>query len=233
MSNDSLDTSERPNVILIYTDQQRFDALSANGNERVGTPNLDAMASEGGGSASPTSPHRSVRRRGGGCSLRGTATPTRATRTTIRSRRRSRTPRCSYVKVGTGPRRSDAFDWRKTASHLAIHAPEDDWDRRVNESRSGRMQEPFADDTIPADRSITPGCSSGRTSTSITQQDVTSRSFSGSPFPTRTRAWTTRSMSRFRFDARRRPPTSRTSGSCSSSSTDSGAATPQTKTRCE
>jgi arylsulfatase A-like enzyme len=38
---------KRPNILLIYTDQQRWDALSANRNPEIMTPNLDRLASEG------------------------------------------------------------------------------------------------------------------------------------------------------------------------------------------
>lgn len=38
---------ERPNVLLIHTDQQRWDALGANGNADIYTPNLDRLAAEG------------------------------------------------------------------------------------------------------------------------------------------------------------------------------------------
>ena len=37
----------RPNILLLYTDQQRHDALGANGNAEIHTPNLDRLASEG------------------------------------------------------------------------------------------------------------------------------------------------------------------------------------------
>ncbi|MEV5967010.1 sulfatase-like hydrolase/transferase [Kribbella sp. NPDC051952] len=43
----SVPTTERPNVLLICTDQQRFDALGAYGNEFVRTPNLDRLAGDG------------------------------------------------------------------------------------------------------------------------------------------------------------------------------------------
>jgi arylsulfatase len=36
-----------PNVLLICTDQQRFDALGAAGNPHIATPNLDRLAAEG------------------------------------------------------------------------------------------------------------------------------------------------------------------------------------------
>ncbi len=38
---------ERPNILVLYTDQQRWDALGANGNEIIRTPNLDELASDG------------------------------------------------------------------------------------------------------------------------------------------------------------------------------------------
>ena len=39
--------SERPNVIVITTDQQRYDTLGATGNRVVSTPNLDGLAERG------------------------------------------------------------------------------------------------------------------------------------------------------------------------------------------
>lgn len=38
---------DRPNILLIHTDQQRWDTLGANGNDEIDTPNLDRLASEG------------------------------------------------------------------------------------------------------------------------------------------------------------------------------------------
>ncbi|HEU5103073.1 MAG TPA: sulfatase-like hydrolase/transferase [Roseiflexaceae bacterium] len=37
----------RPNILIITTDQQRWDALGANGNRDIQTPNLDWLAAEG------------------------------------------------------------------------------------------------------------------------------------------------------------------------------------------
>jgi arylsulfatase A-like enzyme len=37
----------RPNILLIYTDQQRWDTLNSSGNPTIHTPNLDALAREG------------------------------------------------------------------------------------------------------------------------------------------------------------------------------------------
>ena len=38
---------DRPNILILYTDQQRWDALGANGNNDIQTPNLDRLATEG------------------------------------------------------------------------------------------------------------------------------------------------------------------------------------------
>ena len=39
--------SDRPNINLLYVDQQRADALGAAGNSAISTPNLDRLAAEG------------------------------------------------------------------------------------------------------------------------------------------------------------------------------------------
>lgn len=38
---------QRPNILLIYTDQLRWDAIGANGNPHVITPNIDRLARDG------------------------------------------------------------------------------------------------------------------------------------------------------------------------------------------
>ena len=37
---------QRPHILLITTDQQRYDALGINGNPALKTPNLDALAAD-------------------------------------------------------------------------------------------------------------------------------------------------------------------------------------------
>ncbi|MEM8861706.1 MAG: sulfatase-like hydrolase/transferase [Chloroflexota bacterium] len=37
----------RPNILILYTDQQRWDAIGANNNPHIHTPNLDALAGAG------------------------------------------------------------------------------------------------------------------------------------------------------------------------------------------
>lgn len=38
---------ERPNILLLFCDQLRFDAIAANGNRQVRTPNIDRLAARG------------------------------------------------------------------------------------------------------------------------------------------------------------------------------------------
>jgi arylsulfatase len=38
--------SRRPNILLLYTDQQRYDTLACNGNPLAHSPNLDRLASQ-------------------------------------------------------------------------------------------------------------------------------------------------------------------------------------------
>lgn len=40
-------TTQKPNLLFIMTDQQRFDALSIAGNKVLKTPNLDRLAKQG------------------------------------------------------------------------------------------------------------------------------------------------------------------------------------------
>ena len=37
----------KPNILLIYTDQQRYDTIHSLGNPIIHTPNIDRLASEG------------------------------------------------------------------------------------------------------------------------------------------------------------------------------------------
>ena len=39
--------TKRPNVVLVFSDQQRMDSIGAYGNRFVATPDLDAMAANG------------------------------------------------------------------------------------------------------------------------------------------------------------------------------------------
>ena len=39
--------NDRPNILVILTDDQRFDSLGCSGNPIIKTPNLDRLAREG------------------------------------------------------------------------------------------------------------------------------------------------------------------------------------------
>ncbi|MFQ6099218.1 MAG: sulfatase-like hydrolase/transferase, partial [Armatimonadota bacterium] len=39
--------ADRPNVLMITTDHQRYDCLGVNGNPLIQTPSLDRLAREG------------------------------------------------------------------------------------------------------------------------------------------------------------------------------------------
>ena len=40
-------TTERPHIIFIITDQQRFDTIRALGYDHIDTPNIDRLVGEG------------------------------------------------------------------------------------------------------------------------------------------------------------------------------------------
>jgi choline-sulfatase len=42
-----MNSSDRPNILFVMTDQQRFDTIAALGNERIYTPNLDRLVQRG------------------------------------------------------------------------------------------------------------------------------------------------------------------------------------------
>ena len=43
----SNDMNDKPNVLFFFTDDQRFDTIRALGNDRIQTPNLDALCEDG------------------------------------------------------------------------------------------------------------------------------------------------------------------------------------------
>ncbi|MBR2808708.1 MAG: sulfatase-like hydrolase/transferase, partial [Erysipelotrichaceae bacterium] len=49
--------NKRPNILLITTDQQRFDTIHASGYDQMITPNLDRIANEGGNFLNAYSPN--------------------------------------------------------------------------------------------------------------------------------------------------------------------------------
>ena len=39
--------ADTPNILVLMTDQQRADAMGCSGNDRIQTPNMDALAASG------------------------------------------------------------------------------------------------------------------------------------------------------------------------------------------
>ena len=39
--------SDRPNIVFLFTDDQRFDTINALGNNRIVTPHMDNLVREG------------------------------------------------------------------------------------------------------------------------------------------------------------------------------------------
>ncbi len=56
----SAQLAEKPNIIFILTDDQRWDALGYSGNKIIQTPEMDQLAEEGAISEMPLSPPPSV-----------------------------------------------------------------------------------------------------------------------------------------------------------------------------
>ena len=48
IGNERVSVSDRPNILILMTDQQRFDALGCVGNDRIRTPSLGRLAASGG-----------------------------------------------------------------------------------------------------------------------------------------------------------------------------------------
>ena len=42
-----MSSMQRPNILFVFSDQQRYSALGANGNRIVQTPTIDRLAAEG------------------------------------------------------------------------------------------------------------------------------------------------------------------------------------------
>lgn len=158
---------DRPNIIIIYTDQQRYDTLGVNGNDLIKTPNLDRLANEG------------VHFTRGYCST-PICVPSRVALFTGRYNhtnlsynnglllRDEETEMTGYLKsngyqtalIGKdhcfeGPRREDAFDFVWQASHNGFKDPQNASQERVNEVREGKMQLPYAEDPVPPEENVT------------------------------------------------------------------------------
>ena len=159
----------KPNIILVYTDQQRYDTLGVNGNEHIMTPNLDNLANNGVlfSRAFVTTPI---------CTPSRVALFTGRYNHTNLSYNNSRQlfdrethfvdllnnngyqtamvgkDHCFKYKL-----RNDAFDYIKLAGHTSIgsHSNEKEKYKKIKNSRKGKMYVPYSEDPVKADENIT------------------------------------------------------------------------------
>lgn len=157
----------RPNIILIYTDQQRYDTLGINGNNLIQTPNIDSWASNGVHFTRKyvTTPICVCSRvalftgRYNHTNLsysNGRLIFDRETdfATTLRNNG-YRTALIGKDHCFGNKRLNEAFDHTYVASHTGYQNPQTELENRVNEVREPTMQLPFAEDPIPPDENIT------------------------------------------------------------------------------
>ncbi len=158
---------ERPNIIVIYTDQQRYDTLGVNGNDLIKTPNIDRLAAEGVNfSRAYTTDPICVPSRVS--FFTGRYCHTNRSWSNGRLMYGEETDLVSVLKdngyttalIGKNhcypkDRTGEVFDYLKTAGHLYIHNPQTDPQKKVNETRAPNMQVPMADNPSSSDDDIT------------------------------------------------------------------------------
>ena len=158
---------DRPNIILIYTDQQRYDTLGINGNALIQTPNLDAMGRDGmhfrrGYVTTPICVCSRV------ALFTGRYNHTNLSYSNGRPIFDREVDGASVLRANGyrtaligkdhcfgDERLKQAFDHTWVASHAGFRDPETDAHRRVNEARESTMYLPFTDDPVPPEENIT------------------------------------------------------------------------------
>jgi arylsulfatase len=162
--------NKRPNIILIYTDQHRYDALGSSGNSQIHTPNLNKLAAQ---SMVFDDCHVS-------CPL---CVPSRvATWRGVTGKKSSSYTNNwqDHIKPGTHnfagylkkhgfttaligknhcfQEPEEYFDFIELCSHTKFNNPLSPEQNAVNELRKPLMQVPLANDPTPAEHSITHWC---------------------------------------------------------------------------
>lgn len=158
---------DRPNIILIYTDQQRYDTLGINGNPLIQTPNIDAWGAKGvhftrNYVTTPICVSSRVALFTGRYNhtnlsyFNGRQLFDRETdfATTLRNNG-YHTALIGKDHCFGNQRLQTAFDHTYLASHLGYTEPQTEAEKRVNEVRKPTMQMPFADDPIPPEQNVT------------------------------------------------------------------------------
>ncbi len=157
----------KPNIIIIYTDQQRYDTLGSSGNALIQTPNLDRLAAEGTcfSNAFVTCPICVPSR----VSLwTGRYNHTNLSYNNHRLMSERETDFVSVFRehgyttalIGKdhcfpGPREEEIFDHRITGGHAGFNPSVNDAGQRNLDVRQGKMQVPMAADPVDAEENPT------------------------------------------------------------------------------
>jgi len=164
--------TSRPNILLIYTDQQRRDSLGCYGNDLIRTPHLDALASEGTlvedchVSCPLCVPSRVAfwtGRYGANTGSLGNQ-PNHLLHTDCMDMARFfrdhgyRTGLAGKNHCFPEERLRNAFDHTSIVSHRGFSDPASDIQHRIREARTDSMQMPYLEDPIPPEENITRWC---------------------------------------------------------------------------
>jgi len=112
---------DRPNILVLMTDQQRADAMGCAGNTTIRTPNLDALASSGIRFAQAVTPHPRLRCRAHEFYHRSQNVPTPLDRQQRATWALTRTPH--HHDASSARRVLDAGHWENALSRSALRLP--------------------------------------------------------------------------------------------------------------
>lgn len=159
--------SGRPNFIIVYTDQQRYDTLGSSGNRLIRTPNLDRMAAEGtfftrGYVTCPICVPSRVALWTGRYNHTNLSYNNHRLMMDREQDFASLFRAQGYVTALIGKnhcyptqRMAATFDHVRDSHHGGWHHPRTEAEHRNLEVRRGKMQVPFADDPVPAEENVT------------------------------------------------------------------------------
>ncbi|MEK3885637.1 sulfatase-like hydrolase/transferase [Paenibacillus sp. PL2-23] len=156
----------KPNILVIYTDQQRYDTLGVNGNRKIRTPNLDRLAQQGTvfSNSFVTTPlctpsrialftgkyAHSMQRFDNSSIL-----PSNQMNFAVELRNAGYRTGLAGKDHCFGNQKDKAFDFVKEAHHTGFPFPSDDVEKQISKYRQPVMQMPFADDPFPLEENIT------------------------------------------------------------------------------
>ncbi len=161
-----MSANRRPNVIIVLTDQQRYDTLGVNGNSLVRTPNLDALAAQSVNfkRAYVTTPVCVPSRVGLFTGRYNHTNLSYNNACPLRMQERDMATLFRQQGYHTGligkdhcfkELRGRAFDSFIEAGHGGFPHPRNDKEKAITAARTGKMYKPFADDPIPGDQGVT------------------------------------------------------------------------------